>query len=65
LTAKEEEILQLLGRNLSNKQVASALGISDETVKWHIKHLFVKLKACSRRHAVDRARMLGILSDTY
>lgn len=65
LTAKEEEILLLLGRNLSNKQVASALGISDETVKWHIKNLFVKLKACSRRHAVDRARMLGILSDPY
>jgi len=65
LTAKEEEILVLLGRNLSNKQLASALCISDETVKWHIKNLFVKLKACSRRHAVDRARMLGILSDPH
>lgn len=63
LTAKEEEVLLLLGHNLSNKQIASALGISDETVKWHLKHLFVKFSAGSRRHVVDRARMLGILSD--
>lgn len=65
LTAKEEEILQLLGRNLSNKQIASALGISDETVKWHVKNLFVKFNAGSRRHVVDRARMLGILGTAY
>ena len=65
LTAKEEEILQLLGRNLSNKQIASALSISDETVKWHVKNLFVKFSAGSRRHVVDRARMLGILNDPY
>ncbi|HJV26992.1 MAG TPA: LuxR C-terminal-related transcriptional regulator [Aromatoleum sp.] len=65
LTAKEEEILLLLGRNLSNKQIASALGISDETVKWHVKHLFVKFNAGSRRHVVDRARMLGILGEGY
>ncbi|BAL27443.1 LuxR C-terminal-related transcriptional regulator [Azoarcus sp. KH32C] len=65
LTTKEEEILQLLGHNLSNKQIASALSISDETVKWHVKHLFVKLNAASRRHVVDRARMLGILTDPY
>ncbi|WP_018992993.1 helix-turn-helix transcriptional regulator [Aromatoleum toluclasticum] len=65
LTAKEEEILQLLRRNLSNKQIASALSISDETVKWHVKNLFVKFNAGSRRHVVDRALMLGILSDPY
>ena len=65
LTAKEEEILQLLRRNLSNKQIASALSISDETVKWHVKNLFVKFNAGSRRHVVDRARMLGILKDSY
>lgn len=65
LSAKEEEILKLLGRNLSNKQIASAVGISDETVKWHVKNLFVKFSACSRRHVVDRARMLGILGEGY
>jgi LuxR family maltose regulon positive regulatory protein len=65
LTSKEEEILVLLGRNLSNKRIASAMGISDETVKWHLKHLFMKFNAGSRRHVVDRARMLGILGDEH
>lgn len=61
LTTKEDEILQLLEKNLSNKHIAAALGISSETVKWHVKNLFDKLNAGSRKHVVDRARMLGIL----
>jgi LuxR family transcriptional regulator, maltose regulon positive regulatory protein len=36
------------------------MDISDETVQWHLKHLFSKLSAGTRRHAVDRARMLGL-----
>lgn len=63
LTTKEDEILQLLEKNLSNKHIAAALGISSETVKWHIKNLFEKLNAGSRKHVVDRARMLGILGN--
>lgn len=63
LTAKEDEVLRLLATNLSNKQIAAALGVSADTVKWHIKNLFVKLDAGSRGHAVDRARMLGILDE--
>lgn len=63
LTAKEDEILLLLEKNLSNKEIASALGASKDTVKWHIRNLFNKLDAGSRKHAVDRARMLGILTD--
>lgn len=63
LTVKEEEVLGLLRKNFSNKQIASALNVGDETIKWHLKNLFGKLNAGSRKHAVDRARMLGILSD--
>lgn len=63
LTLKEVEILGFLERNLSNKTIATTLGISDQTVKWHIKNLFSKLNAGSRKHVVDRARMLGILRD--
>lgn len=63
LTVKEEEILLLLAKNLPNKHVAAALGISGDTVKWHIRNLFGKLNAGSRKHAVDRARLLGILPD--
>jgi LuxR family maltose regulon positive regulatory protein len=63
LTGKEAEILGLLDRGLSNKHIARAMEISDETVKWHVKNLFVKLDAGTRQHAVGRARLLGLLAD--
>ena len=61
LTPKEREILRLLANNMSNKQIAIALGVGAETVKWHLKNLFGKLYAANRKHLLDRARMLGIL----
>ena len=61
LTPKEAEILGLLGRGMSNKRIALTLGIGAETVKWHLKNLFSKLSAGTREHAVDRARLLGLL----
>jgi LuxR family maltose regulon positive regulatory protein len=62
LTSKEAQVLDLLGRGLPNKAIARELDVSGETVKWHLKNLFVKLSAGSRRHAVERARMLGLVS---
>ena len=61
LTPKETDVLQLLARSMSNKQIANALGVGDETIKWHVKNLLNKLGGGTRRHAVDRARVLGIL----
>lgn len=61
LTGKEAEVLEQLARGLSNKQIARALDISDETVKWHVKNLCTKLSAGTRRHAVDRAKLLGLV----
>jgi LuxR family maltose regulon positive regulatory protein len=61
LTPKEREILELLGRNLSNKEIALAMSVGSETVKWHLKNLFGKLDASSRKHAVRRAVILGLL----
>jgi len=61
LTAKENEVLQLLAGGLLNKQIATELELSVDTVKWHVKKLLAKLNAGSRDHAVDRARMLGLL----
>ncbi|PJO59438.1 LuxR C-terminal-related transcriptional regulator [Burkholderia pseudomallei] len=61
LTPKEREILELLGRNLSNKEIALAMTVGEETVKWHLKNLFGKLDASSRKHAVRRALVLGLL----
>jgi DNA-binding CsgD family transcriptional regulator len=64
LTPKERSILLLLARNYSNKEIAKSIAVSDETVKWHLKNLFNKLDAGSRKHAVTRARSLGFLSFT-
>lgn len=63
LTSKESEVLGLLARGLSNKAIARILDVSGETVKWHLKNLFQKLSATTRKHAVDRARLLGLLQD--
>jgi len=62
LTPKERSILLLLARNYSNKEIAKSIDVSDETVKWHLKNLFNKLDAASRKHAVTRARTLGFIS---
>jgi LuxR family maltose regulon positive regulatory protein len=54
----------LLARNLSNKEIALAAMIGEGTVKWHLKNLFGKLDASSRKHAVRRALVLGLLEGT-
>ena len=61
LTTKEFEVLSRLARGLANKAIARDLAVSGETVKSHLKNLFVKLSAVSRHHAVERARMLGLV----
>ncbi|WP_218511718.1 LuxR C-terminal-related transcriptional regulator [Variovorax sp. dw_308] len=63
LTPKEAEVLRLVAAGHSNKHIAKAMDVGDETVKWHLKNLFAKLSAGSRRHAVDRARMMGLVID--
>jgi len=62
LTLKEREVLVLMSRSLSNKEIALAMDIGEQTIKWHVKNLFGKLNAGSRRHAVARARILGLIS---
>jgi LuxR family maltose regulon positive regulatory protein len=62
LTPKESEVLQLVAAGMANKRIATTLGLSPETIKWHMKKLFAKLSAGNRQHAVDRARMLGLLA---
>jgi LuxR family maltose regulon positive regulatory protein len=62
LTAKEREILALLVRNYSNKEIARALDVGPATVKWHLANLFGKLNVGGRRHAVQRARMLQLIA---
>ena len=63
LTPKEREVLELIARNLSNKEVAQAMAVGEETVKWHLKNLFGKLDASNRKHLVRRAQILGLLEN--
>ena len=61
LTSKEQEVLDLLARNLSNKEIGRAMQIGETTIKWHVKNLFGKLDAGTRKDVVHRARILGLL----
>ncbi len=62
LTPKEREVLELLERNLSNKEIGLAMQVGEETIKWHMKNLFAKLDAGTRKQVVQRARILGLLA---
>ncbi|MNT70206.1 Response regulator protein VraR [compost metagenome] len=56
LKEREVEILELLAQALPNKKIARALGLSTQTVKWHLKNIFAKLAVRSRDEAVARMR---------
>jgi DNA-binding NarL/FixJ family response regulator len=62
LTARELEVLELMGQGLPNKQIARALQISEHTVKFHISAIFAKLGAASRTDAVGRAARQGLIA---
>jgi LuxR family maltose regulon positive regulatory protein len=62
LTNREIEILELLQQRLSNKEIATTLFIAPATANRHISNIYRKLDVNSRRQAVARALMLGILS---
>ena len=60
LTTREEEVLQRLEMQ-RDKEIAAALGLTPDGVRYHIRKLFMKLKAQDRAMAVRRARTLGML----
>jgi len=62
LSARERNIINLIARGQSNKEVARDLGISPETVKSHMKHIFEKLEVEKRTQAVARAQSLGLVT---
>ncbi|MDT8306315.1 MAG: response regulator transcription factor [Anaerolineae bacterium] len=61
LSAREEEVLQLLAEGMSNRAIAQALDISEHTVKFHVNAIMTKLDAQSRTEAVVRATRLGLI----
>ena len=62
LTAREREVLGLLAGGLPNKAIAARLGISDQTVKFHLASISSKLGAANRTDAVRRAVRRGLIT---
>lgn len=61
LSAREIEILKLIAEGKANKQIAWELGLSEETVKAHLKTVYAKLDVADRTHAVTVAARRGII----
>lgn len=61
LTARELEVLRLVTRGLTNRDIATALEVSVPTVKTHVARLLVKLEVASRTEAAARAREMHLV----
>jgi len=61
LTPREIEVLKLLAHGLTNPQIAQELYISPRTVKFHVRHVIVKLGVSDRTEAAYRAAELGLV----
>ncbi|KAA0020122.1 response regulator [Antrihabitans cavernicola] len=61
LSTREREVLALVAEALSNRQVAGRLGVTEATIKRHLRNIFTKLEAVSRIDAVNRAVERGYI----
>lgn len=61
LTPRETQVLALVADGLSNKAIGRQLGVSDETVKFHLASIFGKLRASNRTDAVRQALRRGLV----
>ena len=61
ITPRELEVLQLVARGLSNREIGETLFVSENTVKTHCSRAFDKLGARRRTEAVKRSKELGLL----
>lgn len=61
LTPREIEVLHELARGMANKEIAETLGISEYTVKGHLKNILGKLRVADRTEAVTTAIVRGII----
>ena len=61
LTVKEREVLDLLAKGMSNREIAAAMVVSTTTIKSHLSNIYEKLGAKNRQDAVGRAIEQGLL----
>ncbi len=64
-SAKETQILTLLASGQPNKGIAQALDISENTVKFHLKHVYTKLAVDNRTAAIGAALRLGVIDPQF
>jgi DNA-binding NarL/FixJ family response regulator len=62
LSPRELEVLQHIAKGLRNKEIGAALKIAEDTVKIHVKNIFIKLSVIDRTQAVVIASQRGIIS---
>ncbi|GHF21748.1 DNA-binding response regulator [Amycolatopsis deserti] len=61
LTSREQGVLELLARGLSNREIGSRLFISETTVKFHVRNIMRKIDASSRAEVVYEASKRGLI----
>jgi len=62
LTAREQEVLQLLARGLRNKEIAARLIVSERTVNFHLANIYQKLNVSGRTEALSKALEQGLIT---
>jgi DNA-binding NarL/FixJ family response regulator len=61
LSPREQEILKLIAKGLSNSEVATAIGVSRATVRTHLEHIYAKLEVSNRTEAVTEGIKQGLI----
>lgn len=61
LSAREREVVRLVARGRTNRQIGQVCFISESTVKYHVRHVMAKLGACNRTEVVYAAGRLGLI----
>ena len=64
MSPRETEVLELLARGKTNKEIAALLSITERTVKFHVSAIFEKLGVTNRTEAVTKAAREGLVGLT-
>lgn len=61
LTDRERNLLRFVAAGLTNQELADRLSVSTNTVKWHLRNIFEKLRIRNRVQAIALARRFGLI----